>query len=67
MDWLDLRGQAAAAADAAGFVRRWRVSPVAASSPDAIAIEVCVFKAPAAGADHRSAEACLSAIRTRQP
>ena len=65
-DWLDARGQAAATADAAAFVRRWRISRIAGASPDAIAIEVCIFKAPA-GADHRSAEACLSNIRTRQP
>lgn len=66
VEWLDASGQGATA-DAAAFVRRWRISTVGASSPDTIAIEVCVFKAPADGADHRSAEACLSSIRTRQP
>jgi len=67
VDWLTASGEAAATADLAAFVRRWRISMVAASIPEAIAIEVCVFKAPAAGADHRAADACLSAIRTRQP
>lgn len=67
VDWLDPQGQAAGTAGGAAFVRRWRISTIAASSPAAIAIEVCVFKAPVAGADHRAAEACLSAIRTRQP
>jgi hypothetical protein len=66
VDWIDGRGQTAAAA-AAAFVRRWRISTIAATSPDSIAIDVCVFKAPATGVDHRSADACLSAIRTRQP
>lgn len=65
VDWLDANG-AAATADTAAFVRRWRISTIGASFPDTIAIEVCVFRTPV-GADHRSAEACLSSIRTRQP
>jgi type II secretory pathway pseudopilin PulG len=65
VDWLDGGGQIVAA-DTAALVRRWRVSTIA-SSPDAIAIEVCVFRAPTGGADHRSAETCLASIRTRQP
>lgn len=67
VDWLDAEGHASDHADAATFVRRWKISTVAASSPEAIAIEVCVFKAPVEGANHRAADACLSAIRTRQP
>lgn len=65
VDWLDLRGETSTA-DAAAFVRRWKITAIA-SSPDAIAIEVCVFTAPASGADYRSAETCLASIRTRQP
>lgn len=50
-----------------GFVRRWKISTLGDSPPDSIAIEVCVFRAPVGDADHRAADACLSAIRTRQP
>jgi type II secretory pathway pseudopilin PulG len=46
------------------FVRRWRVSAIGASVPDAIAIEVCAFGTMAAS---RAADACLSTIRSRQP
>jgi type II secretory pathway pseudopilin PulG len=67
VDWLDAEGQASDNAGAAAFVRRWRITTVAASSPEAIAIEVCVFKAPVEQSDHRAADACLSVIRTRQP
>ena len=30
-------------------------------------LEVPAFAAPADGVDHRAADACLSAVRTRQP
>ena len=65
VDWLDANGDGATA-NTAAFVRRWRISTIGTAWPDTIALEVCVFKAPA-GADHRSADACLSSIRTRQP
>ena len=67
VDFLDAGGGAAASADTAAFVRRWRISSIAPSPPDAIAIEVCVFNAPAHGVDGRAADACLAAVRTRQP
>jgi hypothetical protein len=67
VDWLDAAGQPHVAAGSAAFSRRWRISPVPGSPPDAIAIEVCVFTPPALSVNHRAAEACLSAIRTRQP
>ena len=67
VDWLDAAGQVSDDAAAAMLVRRWRISTVEATSPEAIAIEVCVFKAPAETADHRAADACLSTVRTRQP
>ena len=67
VDWLDTAGHVSDTAAGAAFVRRWRISPIAESPPETIAIEVCVFKAPVGDADHRAADACLSAIRTRQP
>jgi len=66
VDWVDDDAQAGDHPEGAAFVRRWRVSPLAESA-DALALEVCVFKPPASGVSHRSAEVCLSAIRTRQP
>jgi type II secretory pathway pseudopilin PulG len=66
VDWLDLEGRPQEDADNAVLTRRWRVSSLGATTPDAIAIEVCVFRVPAA-ADPRGADACLSTIRTRQP
>lgn len=67
VDWLDAAGHVSDDANAAILVRRWRISTVEATSPEAIAIEVCVFRASVAAADHRAADACLSALRTRQP
>ena len=66
VDWLDVDGVALESADGAILVRRWRISSLGATTPDAIAIEVCVFRTPGA-ADPRGADACLSTIRTRQP
>lgn len=66
VDWLDVDGTRRESADDAALVRRWRVSSLGATTPDAIAIEVCVFRMPGA-ADPRAADACLSTIRTRQP
>ena len=64
IDALDQAGSVVEDHDEAAYVRRWRVSAIADSAPPAIAIEVCVFRAPAEG---RSAEACLATIRARQP
>jgi type II secretory pathway pseudopilin PulG len=66
VDWLDVDGAPRESADDAVMIRRWRVSPLGATTPDAIAIEVCVFRMPGT-ADPRGADACLSTIRTRQP
>jgi prepilin-type N-terminal cleavage/methylation domain-containing protein len=66
VDWVDDDAQAGDHPEGAAFVRRWRVSSLDGSA-DAISIEVCVFKPPASAVSHQSAEACLSAIRTRQP
>ena len=64
VDALDHAGSVIEDFDEAAYVRRWRVSAIADSAPPAIAIEVCVFRAPA---DERAPEACLATIRTRQP
>jgi prepilin-type N-terminal cleavage/methylation domain-containing protein len=66
VDWLDPVGVARSNAQSAVLVRRWRISPVDAQTPDAIAIEVCVYRV-GEGAAARWADACLSTIRTRQP
>jgi len=66
VDWLDVNGTPRASADEAVLIRRWRVSSLGATTPDAIAIEVCVFQVPGP-ADPKSADACLATIRTRQP
>jgi type II secretory pathway pseudopilin PulG len=62
VDWLDANGDRTDNADDAVISRRWRVTPLGATTPDAIAIEVCVFRFGAGSPD-----ACLSSIRTRQP
>lgn len=66
VDWLDVDGVPQESAEGAILIRRWRISSLGATTPDAIAIEVCVFRMPAS-ADPRGADACLSTIRTRQP
>jgi type II secretory pathway pseudopilin PulG len=67
VDWINTSGEASANADDALFVRRWRVTSLAADVPDVIAVEVCVFRAPANQVTAAGAEACLSTARTRQP
>lgn len=47
------------------FVIRWAIWPVTAGTPDARAIEVCVFPWP--GADQTLPLTCLASARTRQP
>jgi prepilin-type N-terminal cleavage/methylation domain-containing protein len=66
-DWLDAAGGAVDGPDAAVYVRRWRISTLDEHEPDAIAIEVCVFRAPAAGRGPAGADACLATMRARQP
>lgn len=67
VDWIDSAGAQLAAPAGAALVRRWRIDAIDDARPDAIAIEVCVFRATAGESDIRAAEACLSTIRTRQP
>jgi type II secretory pathway pseudopilin PulG len=66
VDRLDVDGATQESSDGAVLIRRWRISSLGATTPDAIAIEVCVFRTPGAD-DPRGADACLSTIRTRQP
>lgn len=49
------------------FARRWAIAPLDSSTPDALVIEVCVFREPATGAPLAAAEVCVSTIRSRQP
>ena len=66
VDWLDADALAQDTADGAVLIRRWRISSLGATTPDTIAIEVCVFRPPGA-TDPNGADVCLSTIRTRQP
>jgi type II secretory pathway pseudopilin PulG len=66
VDWLDVDAATLESADDAVLIRRWRITSMGATTPDAIAIEVCVFRIPGAR-DAKGADACLSTIRTRQP
>jgi len=67
VDWIDPAGAVLADPGGAAFVRRWRIDTLDETTPDAITIEVCVFRAASGGTDIRAAEACLSTVRTRQP
>jgi len=49
------------------FSRRWSIAPLDTLAPDALAIEVCVFREPAPASAPAAAEICLSTIRARQP
>jgi len=55
--------------DAAGpvFTRRWRITALDQSVPEALVIEVCVFRWPAGDVPLRAAVACLATVRVRQP
>ena len=66
VDWLDDYGQARDSPDDAVLTRRWRITSLGETTPDAIAIEVCVYPFMPDG-EGGSADACLSTIRTRQP
>lgn len=70
-DALDAGGEVIDLDEAAGggpaYVRRWAVTPLDSGAPDALAIEVCVFRGSATAVPVASAEACLATIRTRQP
>lgn len=67
VDWLDATGETRAEARGAEYVRRWRITEIAADEPSAIVIDVCVFGIRALRRDPFDAEACLSTARVRQP
>jgi type II secretory pathway pseudopilin PulG len=67
VDWVDPSGAPLPDAGGASFVRRWRIDTLGEATPDAITIEVCVYRPSSGPADIRAAQACLSTIRTRQP
>jgi len=49
------------------FTRRWRLTPIDLFVPEALVIEVCVFRWPSGDLPLRAAEACLATVRVRQP
>jgi type II secretory pathway pseudopilin PulG len=68
VDRLDAAGRTVEDEDSeAVFTRRWAITPIDDQEPQAVVIEVCVFRAPADGVSPVSAEACLATIRSRQP
>lgn len=70
VDFVNAEGAAVdvtAASHGATFTRRWRVTPVDPFAPEAIAIEVCVFRWPAGGRAPADAQSCLATVRVRQP
>jgi type II secretory pathway pseudopilin PulG len=66
-DWLDERGTTLADSGGAAYVRRWRVSEIAADDPATIAIDVCVYHVPGVNSTPAHADACLATVRVRQP
>lgn len=67
VDWLDASGAVLPDARGSEYVRRWRITTIAADEPEAIAIDVCVFSIRAASRDPHHADACLATVRVRQP
>jgi type II secretory pathway pseudopilin PulG len=66
VDWLDQDGNVVSERSAV-YVRRWRITDVASDDPAAVAIDVCVFAAPAVKRQPVDADACLATVRVRQP
>lgn len=70
VDYLDADGAAVdvdRGEHGAAFTRRWRITPIDHFAPEALAIEVCVFRWPAEGLGPRTAVLCLATVRARQP
>lgn len=65
VDFID--GEGAGSASGGAFTRRWRITLIDQQVPEALAIEVCVFRSPADGLTPVSADACLATVRARQP
>ena len=66
VDWLDESGRVRSGADGAAYVRRWRIGDIAVDEPEAIAIDVCVYRLPGVNSEPAHADACLATIRVRQ-
>jgi len=69
-DHVDARGTVVDPhSDEAGpvFTRRWRITPLDMFIPEALVVEVCVFRWPAGDVPLRAAAACLATVRVRQP
>jgi hypothetical protein len=66
VDWVDDYGEEQSTPHGAALTRRWRITSLGETTPDAIAIEVCVYPFTPNG-KAIGAEGCLSTIRTRQP
>lgn len=62
VDWLDDAGTVVAEGRAS-YVRRWRITQIAADDPAAIAIDVCVSGLLALNRE----QTCLATARVRQP
>jgi hypothetical protein len=67
VDWLDPAGRVLTNATSAEYVRRWRITEIAADDPSAIVIDVCVFSVRSNTRHLDGAEACLATGRVRQP
>lgn len=70
VDFVNVEGVAVDITDpaqGATFTRRWRVTLVDLFAPEALAIEVCVFRWPADGLTPVAAYSCLATVRVRQP
>jgi hypothetical protein len=67
-DYLDHSGRTVDRAHSTPmFRRRWSIAPLAGGDPDALVVEVCVSSLAAGAQLAADAEACLMAVRTRQP
>lgn len=67
VDWIGPSGESHDKPENAIFARRWKVTSITNDAPDAVVVEVCVFRMPSAGVAAHDADACLSTVRTRQP
>ena len=66
MEVFDRFGDPVDEEEAAGFERRWSIGRFNAADPDTLVLQVCVFVRDGAPAGVL-ADACVQAIRTRQP
>lgn len=70
VDYLDAGGTAVDLTHedhGVSWSRRWRITSLDPFSPEALVLEVCVFRWPAGRMTPRAAAACLATVRGRQP